>query len=485
MKKLIFVAGFVVCMLMTVSCQLDDTKTIKQPNVIVLLVDDAGYADFGFAGSKDLKTPNIDQLANNGMVFTDAHVSASVCGPSRAGIMTGRYQQRFGFECNPSSDLNGVDLGETTMGEAMQQAGYKTAAFGKWHLGYGSEYNPNARGFDYSWGFLSGGRRYFSNEAQDKPGHTHSIRENGQFTTFEGYLTDRLGDKAVEFIDKYKKDPFFMYWAPNAVHTPMEATAEDMALFKGHPRQKLAAMTWALDRSVGKIVQKLKEEDLLKNTLIFFLSDNGGAHNNQSSNYPLKGFKGNKYEGGHRVPFFMHWPKEIGKGSYDGLTSSLDIFATSIAVTGRQVKTNKPLDGVNLIPYLKNEVSENPHKQLYWRKDKMAAMRSAQYKMIRVDRLGYRLYDLDNNLDEDIDLCVLKSAELDAMQSQMQSWEKGLIQPLWTEGAIWDTITWMIHEDYYLNHPVRVKDPGSLKAWRKNRKESAKDLHLLQDISRL
>ncbi|WP_052343393.1 sulfatase-like hydrolase/transferase [Saccharicrinis fermentans] len=485
MSKLIFVAGFMACLLMMLSCQPDDTKTKKQPNVIVLLVDDAGYADFGFAGSKDLKTPNIDKLANNGMVFTDAHVSASVCGPSRAGIMTGRYQQRFGFECNPSSDHSGVDLGETTIGEAMQQAGYTTAAFGKWHLGYEPEYNPNARGFDYSWGFLSGGRRYFSNKTQDQPGHTHSIRENGQFTTFEGYLTDRLGDKAVEFIDKNKKDPFFMYWAPNAVHTPMEATEEDMALFKGHPRQKLAAMTWALDRSVGKIVQKLKDEDLLNNTLIFFLSDNGGAHNNQSSNYPLKGFKGNKYEGGHRVAFFMHWPEEIEKGTYNGLTSSLDIFATSIAVTGKQVHTNKTLDGVNLIPYVKNGIAESPHKQLFWRKDQMAAMRSGQYKMIRVARLGYRLYDLEEDLGESNDLCEAKNTALHELQNQLQSWEKGLIQPLWTEGAIWDTITWMIHEDYYLNRPVRVKDPGSLKEWRKRKRESAKDMLLLQDISRL
>ncbi|PWE00306.1 sulfatase-like hydrolase/transferase [Marinilabilia rubra] len=471
MKSLSFVLGFIVLFFSSVGCQQSKQEKTDVPNVIVLLIDDAGYSDFGFAGSEDLKTPNIDELANNGIVFTDAHVTASVCGPSRAGLMTGRYQQRFGFECNPSHDFSGVDLNETTIAEAMKQAGYKTAAFGKWHLGDGEAYKPNARGFDYYWGFLSGGRHYFSNSEQDKPGHSHSIRENDQFTNFEGYLTDRLGDKAVEFIDRNKENPFFMYWAPNAVHTPMEATQEDLDLFEGHPRQKLAAMTWALDRAVGQITDKLKREGLLDNTLIFFLSDNGGAHNNESINYPLKGFKGNKYEGGIRVNFFMHWPKELKKGKYNGLTSSLDIFATSVAVAGSKIVTNKPLDGVNLLPFLKKKVEGNPHDELFWRKDKMAAMRYADYKMIRVEGLGYRLYNLKTNLSEDQDLTQAKPEVLNVMQQKVSNWEEQIMRPLWTEGHTWDTITWMIHEDLYLNREVRVANSKALKSWKKESKE--------------
>jgi len=468
LKQALFISPL---LLISFGCQPSKSTWAEgsKPNIIVMLVDDAGYADFGFAGSKDLKSPNIDKLATAGVRFTDAHVSASVCGPSRAGIMVGRYQQRFGFECNPSHEYTGIDLNERTIADAMKEAGYTTAAFGKWHLGDGPAYRPNARGFDYFWGFLAGGRSYFPNEKQDREGTVHSIRENDQFTTFDGYLTDRLGDKTAEFIGQNKEKPFFIYWAPNAVHTPMEATDADMALFEGHPRQQLAAMTWALDRAVGTIVGKLKQEKLLDNTLIFFLSDNGGAHNNQSSNLPLKGFKGNKYEGGHRVPFFMHWPAQLEGGkTYDGLSSSLDIFATSVDVAGEEFSSDKPLDGVSLLPYLTGEKDGNPHDQLFWRKDQMAATRKGDYKMIRVEKLGYRLYNLDKNLGETDDLRSVEPKQLDAMKKSMAQWERGLMKPLWTEGQAWDEVTWWIHEDLFNNRVVRAKNPEALKLLKTN-----------------
>lgn len=438
----------------------------EKPNVIVLLIDDAGYADFGFAGSEDLKTPNIDQLANDGVVFSDAHVSASVCGPSRAGLMTGRYQQRFGFECNPDSK-DGIDLSERTIADAMKSAGYKTAAFGKWHLGGEEGYSPNERGFDYFWGFHSGGRSYFPDPAIDKPGHTHSIRENFSHTTFEGYLTDALGDKCVDFIDRNKEELFFIYWAPNAVHTPMHATEEDLALFEGHPRQTLAAMTWSLDRAIGNIVAKLKTEGIYDNTLIFFLSDNGGAHNNQSFNGPLKGFKGNKFEGGHRVPFIMSYPNAIKQGQYAGLTSSLDIFATAIDVAGvSDFNAERPTDGVSLMPYLKGEKDGEPHASLFWRKDQMAAARVGDEKIIRVARLGYRMYNLEKNLAEDNDLHQTQPEAFEKLKAALENWEADKIAPLWTEGHNWDTITWLIHEDYYNNREPRVKNEGQLKEFK-------------------
>jgi len=464
-KYILYIGLLVFCL--QVSCS-SDTSIENRPNIIVMLVDDAGYADFGFAGSKDLKTPHIDQLANNGVVFTDAHVSASVCGPSRAGIITGRYQQRFGFECNPSDEFSGVDLDEVTIADALNQLGYKTAAIGKWHLGDEPQYRPNARGFDYSWVFLAGGRSYFSNAKQDKEGTVHSIRENDEFVQFDGYLTDRLGGKAVEFIEKNKEHPFFMYWAPNAVHTPMEASDDDLKLFEGHPRQTLAAMTWALDRAVGRIVDKLESEGISDNTLIFFLSDNGGAHNNQSSNLPLKGFKGNKYEGGHRVSFFMHWPQQLKENKhYDGLTSALDIFATSITVGGAPAMPHKPLDGVNLMPFLQGRIDSEPHQQLFWRKGQMAAHRKGDYKMIRVDDLGYRMYNLQDNLQESHDLCTKESDIFNNLSSELEEWETELMKPLWTEGQVWDTITWMIHQDYFNNVEPRVKNPEQLKDWKK------------------
>ena len=433
------------------------------PNIIVLLVDDAGYADFGFMGSEDLQTPNLDELAKGGMIFTDAHVSATVCAPSRAGLLTGKYQQRFGFECNALTHFSGIDTAQATIAEVVKTAGYKTAAFGKWHVGDIPEARPHRRGFDYSWTFLSGARSYFPNEIEDQEGHIKSIRENDQFTTFEGYLTDVLGQKAVEFIDQNKQSPFFIYWSPNAVHTPMEATEEDLAKFAGHPRQKLAAMTWSLDRAVGQIKRKLEQEKLLDNTLIFFLSDNGGASSNQSSNLPLKGYKGNKYEGGHRIAFFAHWPKIIPEGqTFTGLTSALDIFATALDVSGAQLEDDS-IDGVSLLPFFKGEKTGNPHGKLFWRKEGMAASRHGSKKLIRVDSLGYRLYDLTTDLGESQDLSLSDTIQLEEMVDDLRSWEGQLMDPLWVESFEWNEVTWWVHHDLFNNQKVRATNPAQLK----------------------
>ena len=456
--------SFLLWAFLATGCQ----STPEKPNIIVLLVDDAGYADFGFAGCQDLKTPHIDQLAADGVVFSDAHVTASVCGPSRAGLMIGRYQQRFGFECNPEGVV-GIDLNEKTIADAMKTAGYTTAAFGKWHLGGEEGYMPNDRGFDYFWGFHSGSRSYFPDPKIDTPGHSHSIRENKVHATFEGYLTDALGQKCVDFIDRKKNTPFFIYWAPNAVHTPMQAKEDDLSLFEGHPRQTLAAMTWALDRAVGAITTKLKEEGLYENTLIFFLSDNGGAHNNQSSNLPLKGFKGNKYEGGIRVPFVVSYPRAISSGQFDGLTSSLDIFATSADVAGvTDFNQARPCDGVSLLPFLTGKKIGEPHASLFWRKDHMAAVRLGDEKLIRVDDLGYRMYNLATNLAEDEDLQLVDSTGFQVLKTTLEEWEQDKIAPLWTEGNVWDTITCMIHEDYFNNSEPRVKNAEQLKTFKQS-----------------
>jgi len=434
-----------------------------KPNIIILLVDDAGYADFGFMGSKDLETPYIDQLAEAGVVCTDAHVTASVCGPSRAGLITGRYQQRFGYECNPPLDFTGVDLNEQTLASALKSNGYITAAFGKWHLGDDPAYRPNQRGFDYFWGFLAGSRSYFPYPEDNAPGPARLIRENDRITRFEGYLTDVLGNRCVDFIDKNRDRPFFIYWSPNAVHTPMEATREDLERYKGHPRQQLAAMTWALDRAVGSIIRKLEKEKLLENTLIFFLSDNGGAHNNQSSNHPLKGFKGNKFEGGHRVPFFVHWPARIrDPGSYEKLVSSLDIFATSVIAAGMDPPSGDGLDGINLIPYLTARKTGFPHPELYWRKDKMAAAREGSYKLIRLDGYGYRLYELNEDPGETNDLQNRIPDVFSRVNKGLEAWEEDKMKPLWLESEAWNRVTGEIHKALMENREPRYTSPRQM-----------------------
>lgn len=327
------------------------------------------------------------------------------------------------------------------------------------------EYHPNQRGFEHFYGFISGSRSYFYRpNKEDKPGKIHNLQFNGIQQKFDGYLTDVLAENATEYIDKQceKNQPFMMYLAFNAVHSPMEATKEDLKLFEGHKRQKLAAMTWAVDRGIGKVINKLKEKNIYNNTLIFFLSDNGGANNNQSNNYPLKGFKGNKFEGGHRVPFFMVNGSKI-KGYYNGLTSSLDIFATATSVAGIDISSLKnPLDGVNLIPYINKEKNGIPHEELYWRKEDMAAMRTSKYKYIRVKGVGEVVYSLEKDLSESEDIKDSITTTYMQMKKSVEKWETELVNPiLWSEGK-WNDVTREIHRDLINNNKIRYYTPNEL-----------------------
>ena len=434
------------------------------PNIILILADDAGYADFGFMGS-DLPTPNIDKLARSGVVFTDAHITATVCSPSRAGLITGRFQQRFGHEANIPPPTLGMDPSEKTIGDALKLAGYATGIIGKWHLGSSLQYHPNNRGFDEFWGFLGGSRSYFYNASKDDlQGQGKEILHNRTHVDFEGYLTDEFSLQSVRFIEEHKEEPFFLFLSYNAVHTPMHAAEADLEKFRDHPRAKLAAMTWAMDRGVGQVLDKLEVEGLRENTLVFFLSDNGGASNNQSSNLPLKGFKGNKFEGGQRTPFILSWPQRINGGKkYDGLTSSLDIFATSIAVAGLGKSPGKPLDGVNLIPHLSGEDGSEPHQTLFWRKEKMAAVREGKYKLIRLEDYGYRLYNLEEDLGENKDISQTRPELLADILTSLESWERELLVPLWHESDPWQEVTFEIHKALMENREVTIKSPADLK----------------------
>lgn len=439
-ERLLILAGF-----LSIN-QHSMAKVKNQPNILVILVDDAGYNDFGFMGSKDMMTPNIDQLASQGVVLTDAHVAATVSSPSRACLITGRYGHRFGYECNPSDNDYGVSLDEQTIADVFKESGYRTAAIGKWHLGTLDKYHPNKRGFDYFYGMKAGGRDYFYDEKNsDRPGDERNILLNDKQVRFDGYLTDVFSEKAVEFI-KNTDQPFMMYLAYNAVHTPMQATQEDLDRFSGHPRQKLAAMTWALDRGVGTVIQGLKETGKFDNTLIFFLSDNGGATINNSSNYPLKGFKGNKFEGGHRVPYFIVWNGKIKSGiKFDGLASSLDIFATAIDAAGIS-KTKNTLDGVSLIPYLSGKKKGNPHEILFWRKMDTRAIRMGDYKLIITHGVDSVLYHVKSDLEEMNNILDQEPEVYKRMAKRLKQWEdEECVEPLWTEKG-WGKITNGYHQ---------------------------------------
>ena len=436
--------------LLTVTCSAIQSRAVSgaesKPNILLILADDLGFEDLGFQGSKDIQTPHLDALAAGSIRFTDGHTTASVCSPSRAGLMTGRYQQRFGHEANTPDFPDGMDLAEITMAQRLKSLGYRTASIGKWHLGATDQQYPTQRGFDTFYGLREGSRSYFYDEKKsDKPGDHHAIEENGRQVKFDGYLTDVFGEQAVDFIQQSSDQPFFLYLSFTAPHGPLQAKEEDLARFshiQDKRRRTYAAMIWAMDRAIGKVLDELERSGRLQNTLVWFLSDNGGATNNASSNLPLAGHKGIKFEGGIRVPFLMQWKARFPVGRTDQrMISALDILPTSVAAAGSSVepdpKNARPLDGVNLLPYLTGEKDGVPHKKLYWHKLWFSATRDGPWKLIYVQDYGYALYNLDDDLSEKRNLANRYPDRVKAMAEDLKTWRGQMIEPLWQENEKW------------------------------------------------
>jgi arylsulfatase A-like enzyme len=423
-------------------------KAQTQPNIVLLFSDDAGYADFGFQGSKIMKTPNLDKLAKQGVRFTQAYVSDPTCGPSRAGLITGKYQQRFGFEENNvpgyMSDVSaaddremGVPVEEITIADYLKQQGYATSFYGKWHLGGDDRFHPSKRGFDEFYGFRGGARSYFP--YSDAPASEMDLMERGfaNFVESEKYLTDALAKEAVGFIEKSvkSKQPFFTILSFNAVHTPMDATEEDLKHFpelKGK-RKTVAAMTLALDRACGVILNKLKELGIEENTLVVFTNDNGGpTDKNAGVNFPLSGTKSSHLEGGIRVPFLMRWPGKLKPNtSYDFPISTLDLLPTFFAVSGGDVDTIKETDGVNLLPFINGENIERPHEVLFWKKDARGVIRRGDWKLIRYPDRPAELYNIPLDISENNNLVSKHPEMVKEMFKELFEWELTLERPRW------------------------------------------------------
>jgi len=423
----------------------------RKPNVIILLADDLGYADLSMHGSKQIKTPHIDSLAKNGTRFTSGYVSAPYCSPTRAGLLTGRYQQRFGHEFNPivrsfGGDGSAFPLDQRTIADLMRQAGYVTSLIGKWHLGEADDYHPQARGFDEFFGFLTGMHSYI--EANDKS-HGPLLRGK-QKVELNGYMTDVFAKEATSFIERNKEKPFFLYLAFNAVHTPMhapEAATKEFADVKDDTRRTYLAMTRKLDDAVGAVLAKLRELNLEEDTIILFLSDNGGPTTkfapNGALNTPLRGSKGDTWEGGIRVPFVIQWKGHVPAGKTCPLpVISLDILPTALAAAKVQPekKAASQLDGVNLLPFVKGEKTGAPHDALYWRFGSQMAIRKGDWVLVKPS-MGTKeyeniakvpmLFDLSKDIGQEKDLAAQFPDRVREMQTDWDRWNQTLMAPRW------------------------------------------------------
>lgn len=418
----------------------------RKPNIVIIVGDDMGYADVGVHGCTDIPTPHIDSIAKAGVRCTSGYVSGPYCSPTRAGLLTGRYQQRFGHEFNPGPAIAanaalGLPLTETTIADRMKAAGYRTGLVGKWHLGGAKKFAPNSRGFDEFFGFLGGAHTYFPPGPMmaGKQANAAPIFRNEDQVKEPAYLTEAIGREAVAFVEKHADEPFFLLVTFNAVHTPMQAPPkykEKFADIENPTRRTYAAMMAAMDDAVGLVLAKLRDKNLEENTLVCFISDNGGPPVNASSNGTLRGYKAQTFEGGIRVPFFVQWKGKLPAGkTYDQPVIQLDLTATALAAAGAKVEEGNKFDGVDLLPYLEGKQASPPHENLYWRFGQQMAIRQGKYKLVKGPgpQAKQELFDLDADIGEKNDLLATQPDVAKKLQSAYDAWNAELVPPLWAQ----------------------------------------------------
>jgi len=420
------------------------TPAAEKPNIIVVMADDMGYADAGFTGSKDILTPNLDKLAATGVVFRQGYANHPFCGPTRAALLSGRYQHRFGFETNPAYDpansVMGIDPDVVLFPKRLQKAGYVTGCVGKWHLGAAQPFHPNNRGFDYFYGFLGGGHDYFQIDLTKpvKEAYLQGLIRNDKPATFDGYLTTALSRDAARFVRENKSQPFFLYVAYNAPHAPLQAPPADIERYKHIQEKKrrvYAAMVDVMDRGIGEILSAVEQTGLRENTLIFFLSDNGGPQAtkqkpgkwNGSSNHPFRGGKGDLYEGGVHVPFIASWPGKIPAGTtFDSPVISIDISRTAVALAGANPGGKREMEGVNLIPYVTGEESGPPHEAIFWRSGSRWSVLAADgtKHVLEAESKSPQLFFLPEDAAEQNDQMAAKPELASELHGQWEQWNE-------------------------------------------------------------
>jgi arylsulfatase A-like enzyme len=440
MRSIVSVIAVIILSLVVQAAPAQDKKA-KRPNVIIFLADDLGHADIGFQGLvKDVKTPNIDAIAKEGVRFTQAYVSCPVCAPTRAGLLTGRYQQRFGFEQNPSPQTPpnyGLPNDQVLLAKVLKDAGYATAAVGKWHLGFEEQHHPMSQGFDEYFGFLAGAHGYY--DIGEGKNAVLRGREPAEKVT---YLTDDFGREAAAFVEKQAKGdkPYFLYVAFSAIHTPMDITDKYLQRFpdvQDEKRRQMLGMLSAMDDAIGGVMERVRAAKQEDNTLVFFLSDNGGpTGGNASRNDPFSGFKNNVREGGIRVPFAAQWKGVIPAGkTYEQPVIALDIFPTVLAATGAKQPEDQSTDGVDLVPYVTGKKGDDarPHDTLYWRYGEKWAVRDGDLKLTHAEAGPAKLYDLSNDPGEKNDLAPSKPEVRKQLREKYDAWTATLVEPRWKD----------------------------------------------------
>ncbi len=442
-----------------------------QPNIVLLLADDLGYGELGCQGNPEIPTPHIDSIAERGIRFTQAYVTAPNCSPSRAGLLTGKIPMRFGYEFNPTGARNedpafGIPAEETTLAEALHDAGYTTGLIGKWHLGGTAKYHPFRHGFDEFFGFTHEGhyfvpppwngvttmlRRkvlprnkqgrwvgdrliYTTHMGHNEPDYdaNNPIVRGGQPVVERAYLTDAFKREAVDFIRRHADKPFFLYVAYNAVHSPLQGKTQYLERFahiEDIHRRIFAAMLASMDDSVGAILDQLRKNDLEENTIVIFLSDNGGPTRElTSSNAPLRGEKGTMYEGGLRVPMMLQRPGTLpGNRVVDEMVFSTDLFAT--LTKAAQAKADTAKDGIDLNPFLTDASKPWPSRTLFWRQGRKTALRHGDWKLLR-HRKDWELYDLSQDKSETTDLMAREKTKAAEMMTLWETWNDQMKAPL-------------------------------------------------------
>lgn len=425
----------------------------QTPNIILILSDDQGYGDLGCYGAKDLDTPVIDRLAAGGIRFTDAHVTAPQCNPSRCGLLTGVSQQRLGLEANPDDKYMGVfgfqDGKTTTVAGLLKAEGYRTGMIGKWHIGETLDSQPFTNGFDWC-RYMRGGMGYFWPACKMNGWWGDRFRnEKDQVIPWTaGYITDVFTDNAIDFVSGCEKDkrPFFLYLAYNAPHWPLEAPQEIIDQFKQieDPKRRIyAAMVKSMDSNIGRLLAKLDQLGIRDNTFIVFLSDNGAPGSwsggyNAGSNGELKGAKGSLYEGGTRVPMIFNWPAQMKAGqTAEWPVISLDLLPTFLAVAGVETPTEK--EGVNLLPSLLPQVDEKePKHVLRWRYltqwARQHAIRDGDWKLVSPKTGLVELYRMSDDVGEQHDLSSEYPEVRDRLGRDLDTWMGTLPErPKWID----------------------------------------------------